>query len=167
MSFHMLMAKILRGLNWRICLVYIDDILCFSENFQTHLQHLRLIFQRLREANLTLQTAKCKFAAKRVIYLGHILSKSGIEVDPDKTRAISTLPPPQNPKKLRSFMGMANYYRKYIFGYSKICTPLNALLYKNAKYIWTESCQQAFDTIKSHLLNAPILHIQISANHST
>ena len=98
MCFQNLMSKCLKDLNWKIALVYIDDILIFSKNFDQHLEHLGQVFQNLRAANLKIHPGKCKFAAKEVKYLGHIVSKEGIKVDPSKFSAIETYPVPKMSK---------------------------------------------------------------------
>lgn len=156
-SFQTLMANVLRGLNWKSVLVYVDDILIFSSSFEEHLKHLDQVFKRLKEANLKLQHTKCHFAVKKLKFLGHIISKNGIEVDPEKTKAMSEFPTPKTQKQVRSFLGMANYYRRFIPSFAKIATPLNALLSKEKKWDWTESCQNAFEILKDKLITAPVL----------
>ena len=156
-SFQTLMASVLRGLNWRSVLVYIDDILLFSNTFQEHLVHLDQVFNRLREANLKLQPTKCHFAVKQLKFLGHIISRKGIEVDPEKTKAVSEFPRPKTQKQVRSFLGMANFYRRFIKDYSLVAAPLNVLLRKDKKFHWTQECQQAFEALKSKLISAPVL----------
>ncbi|CAC5372486.1 Retrovirus-related Pol polyprotein from transposon 297,Retrovirus-related Pol polyprotein from transposon 17.6 [Mytilus coruscus] len=153
----MLMIKVLQELNWKIALIYIDDILVFSKNFDDHLHHLKLVFQKLKQAKLTLQPSKCHFAAKEVKYLGHIISEHGIQVDKSKTAAVSEYPIPKTVKHLRSFLGMCNYYRKFIQNYSKICSPLTTLLKKDVKFEWTTNQDNAFNTLKQKLTSAPIL----------
>ena len=113
-TFQNLMSKVLKNLNWKVALVYIDDILVFSRNFDDHLDHLSQVFSNLRAANLTLQPSKCKFATKEIEYLGHIISKHGIKVNPAKTKAIDEYPQPKTAKQVRSFLGMTSYYRKFI-----------------------------------------------------
>lgn len=157
-SFQTLMSNVLRRLNWKSVLVYVDDILIFSRSFDEHLQHLAQVFDRLKNANLKLQPTKCHFAGKEVKFLGHVISRKGVSVDPEKTKAVSEFPVPKTPKQVRSFLGMANYYRRFILNFSKIATPLNALLNKDKKFEWTESCQVAFDILKEKLLTAPVLN---------
>lgn len=123
-SFQTLMSNVLRGLNWKSVLVYVDDILIFSRSFDEHLQHLAQVFDRLKNANLKLQPTKCHFAVKEVKFLGHVISKKGFSVDPEKTKAVSEFPVPKTPKQVRSFLGMANYYRRFILNFAKIATPL-------------------------------------------
>ncbi|CAC5379676.1 Retrovirus-related Pol polyprotein from transposon 297 [Mytilus coruscus] len=158
-SSQQLMSNVLRGLNWQFVLVYVDDILVFSKSFEEHLSHLEQVFTRLRDANLTLKPSKCVFAAKDVKYLGHIISKEGIKVDPEKTKAISTFPVPTRKKQVRSFLGMCNYYRRFVDSYSKIVTPLNGLLKKERErsFKWNKECQVAFDNLKQALLTPPVL----------
>lgn len=158
MSFQMLMSQVLRALNWKHVLCYIDDILVFSKTFDEHLSHLAQVFQRLRNAKLTLKPDKCHFAVARVIYLGHVISKSGIGVDPSKTDAVRTFPTPKNQRDVRSFLGLANFYRRFVKDFSKIATPLNRLLQKECQFIWTDLCQDAFDKLKQALITAPMLH---------
>ena len=158
-SFQMIMTQVLRGLNWKFVLVYVDDILIFSKTFEEHLRHLEQVFNRLRDANLTLKPTKCEFAVKEVKYLGHILSKHGVQVDPSKTDAVSSFPVPKNQKQVKSFLGMCSYYRKFVDSFANIASPLNALLRKDSekKFHWTLLCQEAFDKLKKALLSAPIL----------
>lgn len=130
-SFQTLMTSVLRGIHWKFVLCYIDDILIFSPTFEVHLKHLQEVFARLRQANLKLQPSKCHFALQQLKFLGHIITREGVEVDPAKTDSIRQYPTPTTQKQVRSFLGRANYYRKFIEGFSKIAAPLNALLAKN------------------------------------
>ena len=156
-SFQMIMSQVLRGINWKFVLAYVDDIIVFSKNFDQHLCHLNQLFNRLKDANLTLKPTKCKFAAKQVKFLGHIVSKAGIQVDPEKTKVVQSFPIPNNLKDVRSFLGMCNYYRRFVERYSDIAMPLTSLLRKDNTFDWTDDCQNAFDTLKSKLTSAPIL----------
>ncbi|CAC5362607.1 Retrovirus-related Pol polyprotein from transposon 17.6 [Mytilus coruscus] len=153
----MVMAQVLRGINWKFVLCYVDDILVFSENFETHLDHLQQLFNCLSKANLTLKPSKCSFAVTEVKYLGHVISKEGVKVDPEKTSAVATFPEPKTQKDVRSFLGMCNYYRKFVQSYSKITTPLTELLKKDVQIRWTLQCQIAFDNLKTRLTSSPIL----------
>ena len=157
MTFQMCMSEVLRGLNWRFALIYIDDVLVFSHDFYQHLDHLDQIFQRFRDAKLTLRPSKCKFAAKSVPYLGHVISKHGIAVNPDKTDAIRSFPTPQTQRQLRSFLGASSYYRRFIKSYSLKAQPLYKLLHKNVKFQWDADCEKAFQSLKQALVSPPIL----------
>lgn len=129
----------------------------WSDNFDNHLKHLDLVFQRLRKANLTLKPLKCSFAKAEVTYLGHIISKDGIKVNSSKIEAVKLFPIPQNQHDVRSFLGLANYYRKFVKGYSKVALPLNRLLTKNTPFKWTTECQDALKLLKEKLTNTPLL----------
>lgn len=155
-SFQHLLTQVLKHLNYQIALVYVDDILVFSKTFEDHLKHLQLVFDRLQTAGLTLKPSKCQFALKEVIYLGHKISKKGVEVDNSKIDTMNSFPVPTNQKQLRSFLGLCGYYRKFVKGYSHICAPLNHLL-KNITFEWTDTCQKSFDHLKKALTSAPIL----------
>lgn len=156
-SYQSIMTSVLNQLNFRIALVYIDDVIIFSRTFKEHLQHLHLVFQRLRKANLKLKPSKCNFACPEVLYLGHIITKDGVRVDPRKTQAVNDYPRPRTPKELRGFLGLCNYYRRFVLGYSTITAPLTRLLKNDVKFEWSDGCEQAFQTLKAKLVSAPIL----------
>lgn len=164
-SFQTLMTSILRGMNWKSVLVYVDDILIFSESFEKHLSHISQVFERLEKFNLKLHPDKCQFAMK--FFLGHIISKDGVEVDPEKTKVMDEFPRPKTQTQVRSFIGLANYYRKFIANFSKIAAPLNALMSKDVKFCWSEDCEKAFDELKKKLVSAPILSYPDSSKQFT
>lgn len=156
-SFQTVMTHVLRGLNFKSCLVYVDDILVFSKTFEEHLTHLEQIFSRLRDSKLKLNPDKCDFGKSQIKYLGFILSANGVDVDKDRVKAVSEYPIPKTEKEIRSFLGMANYYRKFIPNYSKLASPLTYLLKKDVKFHWSELCQNSFDKIKHSLTSTPVL----------
>ena len=156
-TFSRVIGQVLQGLNWKNVLAYIDDILVFSKNFEDHLKHLEQVFSRLKKANLKLKPSKCQFGLSEVQYLGHILSKDGVKMDPKKIDIVRNYPAPRNQKETRQFLGLCNYYRKFVEGYSKCTVPLNALLQKENDFKWTTKCQESFDLLKSKLTSAPIL----------
>ena len=155
--FQRLMECVLRGLNWRIALIYLDDVLVYSRTFDEHLQHLRLVFHRFREAGLKLKPKKCFFGQKNVKFLGHVISPEGVQPDPAKIKAIKEYPVPRKVKDVRAFLGLANYYRKFVKDFAKIAGPLHELTKKGLKFQWTNECQAAFDLLKTALTQAPIL----------
>jgi hypothetical protein len=137
--------------------VYIDDILIYSKDFSSHLQHLHAVFDRLESANLKLNPTKCAFATKRVTYLGHEITKQGIEIDHSKTDAVNSYPVPKNAKDVKSFVAMCNYYRRFMQGFAEIAAPLHRLLRKDEQFISSRECQVAFEQLKESLISAPIL----------
>ena len=157
MAFSMVMSKVLQGINWKYSLTYIDDTVVFSSSFEEHLEHLSSIFDRLTQANLKLQPQKCRFALPKVSYLGHQISSKGIEPDPQKVSSVKEFPTPKNKKELQSFLGLVNYYRRFILGFSHVAIPLNKLLKKDQPFQWTDQCQSAFCALKEKLLTVPIL----------
>ena len=151
------MEKVLRGLNWSTCLVYLDDIIVFSRTIiDKHLERLAEILSRLRDAGMKLKPAKCHLLKKSVHYLGHVVSKKGIETDPEKVKCIGDWPTPVSSKELRQFIGMACYYRKFVKDFAKIAAPLHALADKGKVWSWTEQCEQAFNRLQFHT-STPIL----------
>ena len=157
MVFQSLMDKILRGVQYKYVMAYIDDICVFSPTFEKHLEHLADVFQRLRNANLKLHPQKCKFAVSRVNFLGHVLSRDGVSPDPEKVDAVKTFPTPKTLKQLRGFLGLSGYFRKFIKNYSVIARPLYALTTKNTPYVWSSDCQKAFEKLKMSLTSDSVL----------
>uniref|UniRef100_A0A3B3H990 Gypsy retrotransposon integrase-like protein 1 n=1 Tax=Oryzias latipes TaxID=8090 RepID=A0A3B3H990_ORYLA len=178
-TFQRLMEKCMGDINLKEVLVFLDDLIVFSETLEEHEARLLNVLNRLRAYGLKLSLEKCKFFQTSVRYLGHIVSQHGVETDPEKVEALKTWPVPKNLKELRSFLGFAGYYRRFIRDYSKIVKPLNDLtvgyppLRKSCsrgankeQYFhvkepfgarWTQSCQEAFETIIEKLTTAPIL----------
>ena len=156
-SFQTVMTHILRGLNFKSCLVYVDDILVFSSSFEEHLKHLDQVFSRLRNANLKLNPSKCDFVKEEIKYLGFVLSTKGVIVDQERVKAVKEYPIPKTEREIRSFLGMANYYRKFIPNYAKLAAPISSLLKKDVKFEWSCVCQTSFDSIKSALISPPVL----------
>jgi len=156
-TFQRLMEKVLHGLLSKICLVYLDDVIIFGKNFNEILNNLKMVFFRLRLANLKINPKKCVLFAKHVKYLGHIVSSEGIMTDPEKIAAVREWPIPHTKKQLRSFLGFSSYYRKFIKGFSSLAKPLYALTENKSKFIWKEECQNAFDQLKCVLSSSPVL----------
>lgn len=106
------MELVLAGLSWEVCLAYLDDVIIFGRTWEEHLQHLRIVLTRLREAHLKLHPKKCQFFRKCVAFLGHVISSNGVSTDPAKISSIVHWPTPTNVSELRSFLGLASYYRR-------------------------------------------------------
>ena len=146
--FERLMEQVLTGLTWKTCLVYLVDIIIFSNSFEKHMQNLREVFQRLKEANLKLSPKKCNFLKKEVKFLGHIVSESGVSTDPSKIQAVRDWPIPKSIKEVRSFLGLTSYYKKFILKYADKSKPLHKITEKSQKCVWTQDCQYSFEELK-------------------
>lgn len=138
--------------------VYLDDIIVISSSFEDHINILDQIFTRLYNAGLTVSKDKCHFCKPELKYLGYIIDKKGLRVDPEKVQAILSIPTPSNIREVRCFMGMASWYRRFVPHFSTVIAPLCHLLKKSSKWHWTPQCDEAFNTIKEYLISAPILH---------
>ena len=157
-TFQCLMECTLAGLSGEQCLIYLDDIIIFSTTFEEHLQHLASVFDRLRSAGLKLKAKKCSFANTHVNYLGHVISRHGIEPDKAKIAAVSTYPTTQNCKDVKQFLGLSNYYRRFIPAYAQIAEPLHHLLRKTSEsFQWTAECEAFFNALKAKLTTSPVL----------
>ena len=127
---------------------FMDDFTIFGSSFDDCLHHLQLVLQRCEEVSLVLNWEKCHFMVREGIVLGHVISSRGIEVDRAKIDIISKLPPPTSVKGVRSFLGHAGFYRRFIKDFSKISRPLCELLVKDAEFKWTTECMNAFEKLK-------------------
>jgi hypothetical protein len=154
-----LMNNILSKFLDKFVLVFIDDILIYSKNREEHEEYLQLVLQVLREHQLYAKFSKCDFFQKQIHYLGHVLSEEGVAVDPNKIRSIMEWPTPKDVSDIRSFMGLAGYYRRFIKEFSKIGCPITALQRKGTKFPWTQQCEERFQTLKYLLTHAPMLKI--------
>ena len=159
------MEVVLSGLARRVCVVYLDDVLVFGRTIAEHNANLTQVMGRLRRAGLRLKPKKCRFALTEVEYLGHVVSAQGIRTDPKKVAAMEQFPIPQDIKTLRSFLGLASYYRKFVAGFAKVAGPLHALTKKDVPFLWTPSCQKAFSELKALLTNSSLLVFRISQSH--
>jgi hypothetical protein len=153
--FQRLVSRILGHLSF--VEVFIDDILIHSRDADTHLTHIAAVLQILRDNCLTAKLTKCEFFAREVEFLGHVVSAHGISMDPNKTSAITNWPEPQDIHELRSFIGLANYYRRFVENYADICHPLFSLFTKDTPWNWTPAHAKAFTSLKSALTSAPVL----------
>lgn len=155
--FQRLMTNVLGDYLDKFCLVFIDDILVFSETWQAHVAHLHMVFSRLTEFGLKAHPDKCKLGTQEVKYLGHVLTPSGNFPQEDKLQAVQQLQPPQTLTELRAFLGLTSYYRRFVQGYSHLAAPLTSLLRKDTDFVWSTPCQQAFQELKNRLVSPPIL----------
>lgn len=136
---------------------YLDDLILVSSSFEEHLELLKDVFERLRKAGLQINVEKCQFCRKELRYLGHMLDERGIRTDLEKVTAIVEFARPTNVKTLRSFLGVASWYRRFIAGFAKLSTALTKLLRKTSKWEWNEEQENAFNVLKQRLSTAPIL----------
>ncbi|KAH0711565.1 hypothetical protein KY289_007524 [Solanum tuberosum] len=138
-------------------IVFIDDILIYSRNEEDHASHLRIVLQTLKDKELYAKFSKCEFWLKSVAFQGHIVSGDGIKVDTRKIEAVQNWPRPTSPTEIRSFLGLAGYYRRFVEGFSTIASPLTKLTQKTVKFQWSEACEKNFQELKKRLITAPVL----------
>ena len=168
-TFQRLMELTMGELHLNECLIYLDDIIIFSDTLENHFVRLESVFKRLESANLKLKGTKCEFFRTEVNYLGHIVSEHGVHTDPEKVIALKEWKTPSSVKELRSFLGFAGYYRRFIPGFSSLAKPLNDLLVghpttkaaKSSKvavpWVWGSDQQKAFEDLIEKLTTAPVL----------
>ena len=156
-TFERLMSQVMRGLHWKRCLVYIDDILVFGHDFESALESLELVLIRVAEYGLQLKSTKCNLFRSSVPFLGHIVGRAGLECDPSKVSAVANWIPPSTIKGVREFLGFTGYYRRFVPDYSTVAQPLVRLLGKDCKFKWTDACQDAFKALRALLIKAPVL----------
>ena len=151
------MAQVLKGLIPNSCLAYLDDIIVFGDDFEETMRNLELVFERLRQANLKLKPKKCRVFQSEVAYLGHIVSQHGIRTDPKKVESIKNWPTPTDAKGVRSFLGIASYYRKFIPNFTMIAFCLTRLTEKDIKFEWGPEQVTSFEELKKYLMSSPLL----------
>ncbi|KAL6459687.1 hypothetical protein MHYP_G00314460 [Metynnis hypsauchen] len=156
-TFERLMERVLSGVPRSCCVVYLDDVLAHGPDFDSALSHLEVVLGAIQAANLKLNPAKCNLLRQRVSFLGHVVSGASVETDPKKTEAVRDWPTPRNAKMVRSFVGLASYYRRFIRGFADVAAPLHNLTRPNVKFCWSEEAERAFEELKGRLCNAPIL----------
>jgi len=157
-TFMRVMNQILKPFIDKFVVVYFDDILIFSRSLQDHINHLLQVFQTLRFESFFINLKKCSFAQSKVIFLGFIVSANGVAADPEKVRTVSDWPSPNNIHEVRSFHGLASFYRRFVKGFSSIMAPITECTKKGA-FVWTTAAQKAFEAIKVQLTQAPILRL--------
>ena len=153
--FQLLMNKVLKGL--KFAMIYLDDIIIFSQDESQHLEHLEIVFSRLQEAGLKMKRSKCDFFKSEIHYLGHLISLEGISPLPNKLDSIKYMPAPNSAKEIKQFLGLTGYYRKFVPRFADISRPLTTLTKKDAKFEWTSVCQKSFELLKEALYGEPVL----------
>jgi hypothetical protein len=137
--------------------IYLDDILIFSENEELHEQHVKSVLERLRQHNLFVNPDKCSFNLHEVDFLGMIVSAEGIKMDPAKVEAVRNWPVPTSVNDVQVFLGFANFYRRFILAFSDVSKPLTTLTRKTVPFVWSPAATSAFESLKSRFISAPIL----------
>ena len=158
--FQRTMQQVFGDMIGKFVLIYLDDILIFSKTPEEHVQHCEAVLRRLQEKQFYAQESKCNFAMKEIEFLGHIVSGEGIKVDPRKVQVVQDWPVPNSVQAVRSFLGLANYFRRFIHAFATIARPLQWLTRKELKWsaaTWTDECQTAFELLKAKLTSAPLL----------
>ncbi|GJT70418.1 putative reverse transcriptase domain-containing protein [Tanacetum coccineum] len=152
-----LMNRVCKPYLDKFVIVFIDDILIYSKSEEEHEVHLKMILDLLKEEKLYAKFSKCEFWLKEVQFLGHVVNRNGIHVDPSKVESVKSWKTPKSPIAIRSFLGLAGYYRRFIENFSKIAKPLTLLTQKNEAYVWGDKQDEAFQILKEKLCNAPVL----------
>ena len=158
-AFMDLMNRVFRPYLDQFVVVFIDDILVYSSSEMEHVRHLGIVLQTLRAERLFAKFSKCEFWLPEVVFLGHVVSAEGIRVDQSKISAISDWVRPSTVPEVRSFLGLAGYYRRFVDGFSKIALPLTQLTRKNQQFVWSADCEESFQELKLRLTSAPVLTI--------
>ncbi|XP_049406129.1 uncharacterized protein LOC125869726 [Solanum stenotomum] len=166
-AFMDLMTRVFRPYLDLFVIVFIDDILVYSRSRSEHEQHLRIVLQTLKDHRLYAKFSKCEFWLESVAFLGHVVSKEGIRVDPTKIEAIRDWHRPTSVTKIRSFVGLAGYYRRFVEGFSTIATPLTRLTRVDVPFVWSDECGASFLRLKELLTTAPILTLPVEGEGFT
>src|SRR6266540_2652848 len=156
-TFQKLMNYVLHDYLNNFVVVYLDDILMCSDTFNEHINHLRKVFIKLREANLMIKLKKCKFSQRKIKFLGHTIGTDRLRTNSENIEKIINCPVPTDVTRVRKFMGLCNYYRKFIKDLSKLSKPLRQLLKKDIKFFWGSKEQETFEKLKRILTEAPVL----------
>ena len=156
-TFQRMMDRIIQGLEYKIALAYLDDIVVYGATIEECIHNLDLVFARVREAGLKLKPSKCSLFQPETNYLGYIISAEGVKTDPKKVQDVRNFAPPRNVRDVQVFMGMTQYYMKFIKNFMEISLPIVQLMKKNVKFVWGPEQQQAFETLKDCMTTAPVL----------
>ena len=154
-TFQRAMDKLFHGLN-KFCLVYLDEIIVFSPDIDTHFHDLEVVFDRLKNAGFQAKLSKCYFLFKALPFLGHLVTDTGIRVDPDKFSIVQHLSAPSTAREVREFLGITGFYKRLIKDYAHVAVPLHLLTRKENPFVWTDVCQRAFETLKNALVSSDV-----------
>ena len=156
-TFERLMELILEGLRFKTCLIYLDDTIVYEKAFLEEMERLEEVFVRFESAGLKLKPSKCVLFQKSVAYLGHIVSKRGVETDPSKVQRVGEWPMPENAKEVKSFLRLASYCRRFVPNSAQVAKPLHRLTEAKVNCVCTPECHSTFDMLKTLLSTAPVL----------
>ncbi len=156
-TFQAVMNDVLKEVSGKFVLVYLDDIVIYSKNAEEHVEHIRIVLEVLRKHKLYAKLPKCSFMQSELKFMGHIVGAQGLQVDPKKVAIVQDWPVPAGVAQLRSFLGLANYFRKFVTGWAALIAPLQKLTCKDESFVWSAECSEAFEGVKTALTNARVL----------
>ena len=156
-TFQRTMELALQGLQWVTCLIYIDDVIVFGKDFDQHMQRLEEVLDRIKKAGLKLKASKSYLLQKEVIFLGHVVSGEGIKPSPTNVTKVVDWPTPKTAKQVKQFVAMASYYRRYVRNFASTARPMVDLTKKGKKFLWSEACENAFNSLKRALISADVM----------
>ena len=161
--FARIMYSIIGDLDFVI--IYIDDICIVSSTIEEHIENVKIVMEKLKAANIKINPKKCQWMATRIRLLGHIVSSDGIEPDEAKIAAIKERKPPTNVKQMQQFLGLCNYYRKFIKGFADMTVPLYNMIKPDTSWVWSDECDEAFKELIKRLTTYPVLKQPDMINH--
>lgn len=151
--------KVLKDIKFKYVINFCDDILIYSQDLKSHLQHVEEVVTRLSKNRLTVNIEKAKFCCEQISFLGNLIKNGSVTIDPERTRSIHEFPAPKNARQVAQFLGATNFFAKYVPGYADLCEPLNRLRRKKVKFVWSPECQESFVKLKNAIMNPPVLQI--------
>ncbi|KAL4011334.1 hypothetical protein IC575_028391 [Cucumis melo] len=154
-----LMNRVFKDFLDSFVIVFIDDILIYSKTEAEHEEHLHQVLETLQANKLYAKFSKCEFWLRKVTFLGHVVSSEGVSVDPAKIEAVTNWPRPSTVSEIRSFLGLAGYYRRFVEDFSRIASPLTQLTRKGTTFVWSPACERSFQELKQKLVTAPVLTV--------
>ena len=156
-TFQRLMECVLNGLQWTTCVIYLDDIIVHSVDFDSHVDRLAEVLERIQSSGLKLKARKCSLFRPEVTFLGHVVNGEGLKPNPDNVSKLVNWPRPQKVSEVRGLVGLGSYYRRFIKNYSQIVQPLVALTRKDVPFEWSDACEAAFENLKKALVSPPVM----------